>query len=294
MKYVISILTIGWLFGCSSQKGKGITDINARHFVVDSLVLKSSVFNNTRRLRVLLPPDYFEQESVNKDYPVLYMNDGVMVFHAYQLEPVVHDLIRSGKIIPLIIVGIDNGASTFESTNSDRDRANEYLPWPDTLDAESSRLDHPKGELYPDFLIKEVMPLIDAHFRTDKRPENIGLGGASRGALISLFTSIKHPHNFGKLLLESPSLYVSSQQIIREAEGVASWPAYTYIGIGTAEGETEAIQKMAVNDAAKLSEIIKRNSADSKVKYYLENGATHDFEHFANRFPIALEFLYGK
>ena len=38
-------------------------------FIIDTIQLKSNVFNNTRRIRVLLPPDYYKN---NNKYPVLY------------------------------------------------------------------------------------------------------------------------------------------------------------------------------------------------------------------------------
>src|SRR5688500_18052475 len=44
--------------------------------------LASNIFNNTRSIRVLLPPGYDAAENRGKRYPVLYMLDGQNVFDA--------------------------------------------------------------------------------------------------------------------------------------------------------------------------------------------------------------------
>ncbi|MDU8887067.1 alpha/beta hydrolase-fold protein [Yeosuana sp. MJ-SS3] len=261
-------------------------------FIIDTIQLKSNVFNNTRRIRVLLPPDYYKN---NNKYPVLYLNDGVLVFHAYDIQTIVHELIKSKKIEPIIVVGIDNGASTVESTNPLRDRANEYLPWEDFFETnENAKINNPKGKLYPDFLINEVIPLVNSNFRTKKGYKHTGFGGSSRGALIALYTALKNPKQCSRLLLESPSLYVHNQEILKISRGKNKWPQRVYIGIGTEEGDTFQIKKMAVEDAENLKNIIQNNASKTKVNYLLDNEGKHSFEDFAKRFPKALEFLYGK
>jgi len=240
----------------------------ADKFIVDTFELKSAVFNNTRTIRVLLPPDYFEYNETDKKYPVLYLNDGIALFHAYNLKETVHELIKSRQIEPLIIVGIDNGGSTKESRNPMLDRANEYLPWPDLKEENPAlQLTSPKGNRYPSFLIKEVMPLIKKNFRIKEGPKHTGLGGSSYGGLIALYTVMHHPAFFKTLLIESPSLYVYNQQILKEAEKIKEWPRRIYLGIGTAEGETETIQQMAVADTKTLKEIITKTQIRMRKAY---------------------------
>ncbi|MBK7871769.1 MAG: alpha/beta hydrolase [Saprospiraceae bacterium] len=262
---------------------------------VELIELKSKVFKNTRSLRIYLPPGYEDVENVNKKYPILYMNDGIATFHAYQLEQILTELIHQKKIPPIIIVGIDNGASTKESTNPIRDRANEYLPWPDLSETNPDfQIEHPQGNKYPEFLFKEVMPLVKKHYRISNKPENIGLGGASRGALIALYTAIKKQGKIGYLLLESPSLYVFNKQILIEAKKWKKLSNRIYIGIGTKEGDSEAIQAMAVDDARQLEQILQDKGMNNNVKIIIEAEATHDYDAFARRFPIALAYLFAK
>lgn len=98
---------------------------------IETQQITSKVFNNTRTIRVLLPPGYRDSQNKEKSYPVLYLNDGIMVFHGFNIEETVHNLIKTGAIQPLLIVGIDNGGSTDKTKNAPIDRANEFLPYPD-------------------------------------------------------------------------------------------------------------------------------------------------------------------
>src|SRR5207302_460386 len=77
---------------------------------------------------------------------------------------------------------------------------------------------------YPDFLLREVVPFIAQRYRTAKGPEQTGLGGSSLGASISLYTAMAVPGVFGRLLLESPSLFVSNRQLLRDSRRFSQWP----------------------------------------------------------------------
>ena len=65
--------------------------------------------------------------------------------------------------------------------------------------------------------MKEVMPFVERTYRAATGPENTGLGGSSLGALIALYTAIARPGVIGRLLLESPSLWASNRQAIKES-----------------------------------------------------------------------------
>jgi predicted alpha/beta superfamily hydrolase len=252
--------------------------------------LTSKLFGNTRNIHVYLPPDYAKS---NLRYPVLYMNDGIATFDAYELGTVADSLIKNNQIRPVIIVGIDNGGSVAGSENPVRDRANEYLPWPDLSETvAANKIDKPSGHIYPAFLFDEVMPLINQKYRTKTGRQNTGLGGASYGALIALYTAIQKPGKIGFLLLESPSLYVYGHQILKDLNKEPDFPK-TYIGIGTKEGSTPAVQRMALEDAQKLARQLTDLYGNKNVWLKIDHGAGHNFDSFARRFPMALKFLYG-
>ena len=185
---------------------------------------RSRVFRNTRFLRVWLPPGYDDAENSGRRYPVLYLNDGQNLFEAatsfagveWQVDETADRLIREGAVPPMIIVGIDN---------TGKDRIREYMP---------HRSMHPmmlrvQGRYYPDFLMKEVMPFVERNYRVATGPENTGLGGSSLGALIALYTAMARPGVIGRLLLESPSLWASHRQTIKESRSVRIWPERIFL-----------------------------------------------------------------
>jgi predicted alpha/beta superfamily hydrolase len=248
------------------------------------LTLHSRVFSNTRTIRVWLPPGYSSPSSAARRYPVFYFTDGIAVFHGRLLDRIAAQLITAGQIPPAIFVGIDNGGSTRESKNPGTDRANEYLPFPDQFLAPP--LPNPKGKLFPDFFTHEVRPLVESRYRVNGE---IGLAGSSYGAAIALYTVLQDPAAYRWLLLESPSLYINNDHLLRLSEEQKRWPPRIYIGAGTDEGDGDAKQEM-VNDVNRLTRAIQDHTASCTV---IVPGARHNEDAWRARLPAALEFLLG-
>jgi predicted alpha/beta superfamily hydrolase len=251
---------------------------------------RSRVFRNTRMLRVWLPPRYDAPDNVTRQYPVLYLNDGQNLFDRstafgrveWQVDETADRLIRQEVIPPLVIVGIDNAQS---------DRIREYLPYR-SLNPPIMR---PRGKRYPDFLTREVMPFIHERYRIARGPENTGLGGSSLGALISLYTVIQRPEVFGRLLLESPSLFISYRRILKFSRLVRQWPDKVFLAIGTREAGREDKDKQVVEDVLELERSLRRAGLDDRrLMVRIDEGASHNEGEWAKRFPDALTFLFGK
>ena len=214
---------------------------------------RSRIFKNTRFLRVWLPPGYDEAGNGDRHYPVLYLNDGQNPFESstafggveWGVDESADRLIREGAVPPMIIVGLDN---------TGKDRLREYMP---------HRSMHPmmlrvQGHRYPDFLLKEVMPFVESIYRVATSPENTGLGGSSLGALIALYTAIARPGVIGRLLLESPSLWASNRQVIKESRTVRIWPEKIFLAAGTAEAGSPERSRTVVDDVRELAAIMRR------------------------------------
>lgn len=255
----------------------------------------SRIFNNTRTIRVLLPPRY--DKNRNKKYPVFYLNDGQNLFDAstsvfnrmeWRVDETYKDLTDRGAIEPLIIVGIDNGGR--------HARENEYLLFEDIY--LSPPLPNPEGAKYPEFLTGEVMPFIENRYQIKTGAEHTGLGGSSYGALIALYTAIRKPNTFGRLLLESPSLYVSDARILKDAGKWREPPGKIYLGVGTNEsGQSNCapgdVSQEAVRDVLKLKKILQdKGLGKNRLKVAVAECAIHNEEAWAKRFPAALKFLF--
>jgi enterochelin esterase-like enzyme len=251
---------------------------------------RSRIFRNTRFLRIWLPPGYDDRENEGRRYPVLYLNDGQNLFESatsftgveWQVDETADRLIREGKIAPMIFVGIDNAA---------KDRIREYMPY---------RSLHPmmmrvQGRRYPDFLMKEVMPFVSRNYRIAVGPENTGLGGSSLGALIALYSVTAWPGVVGRLLLESPSLWASYRQLIKDSRALRVWPERVFLAAGTTEAGSAERSRTVVEDVRELAAILRRAGlSDKRLRLVMEEGAGHNESAWAGRFPGALQFLFEK
>ena len=250
----------------------------------------SRIFRNTRKLRVWLPPGYGAPENQGRHYPVFYLNDGQNLFDPatayigvdWQADEAADRLIREGRIPPLIIVGIDN---------AQKDRPREYLPYRSF----HPPIMRPQGKRYPDFLLSEVMPFVYQRYRIARGPENTGLGGSSLGAIISLFTALDRPGIFGRLLLESPSLFISNRQLLKSSRAFRQWPARVFMAMGTREAGTEDRDLEVVEDVRELEHVMRRAGLrEDRLRVKIDEGATHNEKEWAKRFPEALAFLFGE
>jgi len=251
---------------------------------------RSRIFRNTRFLRVWLPPGYDDAENAGRRYPVLYLNDGQNLFESatsftgieWQVDETAERLIREGAVPPMIIVGIDN---------TGKDRVREYMP---------HRSMHPmtlrvRGRHYPDFLMKEVMPFVESAYRVATGPENTGLGGSSLGGLIALYTVIVQPGMIGRLLVESPSLWPSHRQAIEESRAVRIWPERIFLAAGTNEAGSVERSRTVVDDVRELAAIIRRAVlSEKRLRLVIKDEAGHSEAAWAERFPEALQFLFGR
>src|SRR5215469_924167 len=184
----------------------------------------SRTFHNKRMLRVWLPPGYDLPENSGQRYPVFYLNDGQNLFERatsfagveWQVDETADRLIREGVIPPMIFVGIDN---------AQQDRLKEYLPYrlvnPVVL--------RPQGRNYLKFLVEEVLPFVNQSYRIAKGAESTALGGSSLGGLICLYITMAVPGVFGRVLLESPSLWVANRRILRGARRFRQWPEKIFL-----------------------------------------------------------------
>src|SRR6266404_1617930 len=173
----------------------------------------------------------------------------------------------------MIIVGIDNAG---------KDRAKAYLPYrsmhPPVL--------RPQGKRYPDFLLNEVMPFVFQRYRIARGEENTGLGGSSLGAIISLFTVMDRPGVFGRLLLESPSLFISNRQLLKSSRKFRQWPARIFTAMGTREAGNDERDRQVVEDVRELKHLLWRAGLDEDhLRVKIDEGSTHSEREWAKRFP---------
>jgi predicted alpha/beta superfamily hydrolase len=254
---------------------------------VDIHHIESARLGTSRRLTVFVPR---RAGRTGDALPVLYLNDGQNLFdpsrafagNTWRVADTVTRLIHDRVIPPLIVVGIDHGGG---------ERAREYLPVEDDRNPGARK---PRGRLYAEFVTREVMPFVERRYPVARGASNTGFGGSSYGGVAALYTALVKPGVFGRLLIESPSLYVGDAYLLRRARAAARWPSRVYLGVGTAETRRQDWNDETVANVRKLEAVLRRAGLGPKrLQVVVEEGASHSEEAWAARLPIALRFLFG-
>ena len=257
---------------------------------MDVHILESAALKKPRRLTVLLPR-FRGPHAMAGRVAALYLNDGQNLFeqtrafagHTWRAAETVNWLVREGLIAPLLVVGIDHG---------DAERGREFLPVEDDRNPQTGR---PILHQYMDFVTGEVVPFIERMYPVIRRPYARAFGGSSYGAIAALSTAIERPGVFGRLLLESPSLYVGNRLILRRARRAASWPTRVYVGVGTSETDRGDTNRETVENVRTLEGILREAGLGPKrLKVIVKQDATHSEDAWAARLPEALTFLFGR
>jgi predicted alpha/beta superfamily hydrolase len=251
----------------------------------------SNILNNNRNVIVYLPPGYDTHKS--QRYSVFYMHDGQNLFDGatsfipgqeWRVDETAEQLIKAGKIEPLIIVGIYNAGA---------ERVNEYTATQDPKYKTGG-----KGDLYGRFVVEELKPFIDKTYRTKTDARHTGTGGSSLGGLISLYLGLKYPSIFTRIAVVSPSVWWADNQIVHFTENQSRKPPLRiWLDIGTKEGPDSPEAHQQTVDGARLlkTTLIRKGWKENKDLYYVEaEGAEHNEKAWAARTAGILEFLFPK
>jgi predicted alpha/beta superfamily hydrolase len=254
--------------------------------------LKSAIFGNERTIRVLLPPGYGDAANKERRYPVLYMLDGQNVFdaclsdvshHEWGVDETVQKLIAEEKIPALIVVGVDHAG---------KDRAREYLPYKDFVG--NPDMDEPAGKLFPDFMTREVMPLVDGNYRTLPGQPNTGIGGSSYGGVATLYALLAKPNTFGYGLIESPVLWIGMGQLVRDTSPLVALPRKVFVAFGGKEADDPLISEKMIGLIRQVeTNFHAAGYDDTNFRFVVDPDAVHTEAAWEKRLPGALTFLFG-
>ena len=256
---------------------------------LDTFEVHSAALGVSRRVDVWIPPGFRARGPFR--HPVLYLNDGQNLFdparafagNTWTVAETATRLVRLGRIAPLLIVGIDHGRQR---------RGSEYLPVPDNRNPFARA---PLGKRYAEFVTRELMPVIARRYSVAHGASHTGFGGSSYGAIAALYTSMLYPGVFGRLLLESPSLYVGDGYLLRRARRTSRWPTRVYLGVGTAETQRPDWNHETLVNVLQLESTLRRAGlGPRRLRVAIEEGAAHSERAWAARLPVALEFLFGQ
>ena len=151
--------------------------------------LDSRILDETRTIEVYLPRGYLS-DSV-RAYPVLYANDG-QDMEAVHLAAVLDSLQQGDAMAPAIVVAI-------HATERVQDYGTAGVLNAQGLGA--------RAERYDQFILAEVMPLIEARYRVERGPAHTAIMGWSLGGLSAFDLAWRHPECFGAVGVFSGSFW---------------------------------------------------------------------------------------
>jgi enterochelin esterase-like enzyme len=165
---------------------------NVPHGIVQQVLFPSPSTNTSRRAFVYTPPGY-EKNSKTK-YPVLYLQHGwgedeTAWSNQGRANLIMDNIIAEGKIEPFIIV------MTYGMTN----------------DVKFGKLKEFKIEPFQTVLVDELIPYIDANFRTIAKRTHRAMAGLSMGGMETHTITLNKPDVFSYYALLSGGIYTPEE-----------------------------------------------------------------------------------
>jgi predicted alpha/beta superfamily hydrolase len=185
-------------------------------------------------------------------------------------------------VAPVIIVGVYNTAN----------RGPEYTQVPDDRYPEVDGANGGRADLYGQFLINELKPMIDGKYRTLTDAANTGMAGSSLGGLVTMYLGMKNPGTFGRLGVVSPSVFWANSNIVTQVNALpGKLPLRIWLDIGTNEGSSS---QETVEDTQALRDALvgKGWVLDNDLEYTEVPGGVHNEAAWAARFGDILKYLY--
>lgn len=175
--------------------------------LVERIEWKNSAFiRGSRTIDVWLPPGY----DTTKTYPVLYMHDGQMLFDStgtwnqqeWKMDEIVGKAISEGQWKPFVVVGIWN-VGKFRPYEFYPQKALAYLSDEQRDSLDNTMETQASSDAYLSFIVNELKPYIELKYHVSSRKEDVTIGGASRGGIISLYALCEYPEVFGNAMCMS-------------------------------------------------------------------------------------------
>lgn len=180
------------------------------HGNVQQILFPSKSTNTSRRAFVYTPPSYEKDKS--KKYPVLYLQHGwgedeTAWSNQGHANLIMDNLIAEGKIKPFIIV------MTYGMTN----------------EVKFGKIREFKIDPFQTVLVDELIPYVDANFRTLANRDNRAMAGLSMGGMETKMITLNKPETFGYYGLLSGGVYAPE-----DLNGKAK-PKLVFISCGSKE-----------------------------------------------------------
>jgi enterochelin esterase-like enzyme len=246
---------------------------------VDYLGIRRYPGLKDREVIVWLPTVYLNNPT--KRFPVLYAHDGQnMVDHRtafmntdWRADETIEYMAEHNHIDPPIMVCIYNT----------EDRLVEYD-------------DTELGRRYLDFIVKDLKPFIDKHYRTEKSAEHTAVIGSSMGGLISFLAAWYHPNVFGKAACLSPMFWGKTTVHVEAWQMVENNPEHMLNANIYMDNGTVDLERKLMPGCKQMLRVLKARGykKNKNLVWFRDEGAWHNEHAWAERFWRPLKYFYGK
>jgi enterochelin esterase-like enzyme len=197
---------------------------NVPHGQVIEKIYYSKENDAMRRCFIYTPPGY--NEDTNKRYPVLYLQHGggedeTGWSNQGHANLIMDNLIAEGKTVPFIIV-MDNGTWRMPQRPAGGERPAQWPPegWADG---------------FKNTLLKDIIPMIDAGYRTIADPQHRAMAGLSMGGMQTRAITLANPDVFSYVgMFSGGSISVED---VEKAPGFKEKVKLVFISYGSRELE---------------------------------------------------------
>ncbi|MBC8162841.1 MAG: hypothetical protein H7Z42_16655 [Roseiflexaceae bacterium] len=174
--------------------------LTLQHGTLQEGQIHSTFMGGDMPYAIYLPPGYADPANANRRYPVVYMLHGAPGgyldwVHAAGADKTADALISVGRIPPMILVMPEGQTNPLH----DSEWANGTPP---AAQAES-------------YLVQEVVPYIDTHYRTIAVADDRAIGGLSTGGFAGVNMTLHHPDIFS-IAWSLSGNYLAPQTILKQ------------------------------------------------------------------------------
>ncbi len=279
-----SVLACLALAGCAMSVASPASQNEARE---SATAVPSVVLPDTESLRVhdpigrdyalwvALPAGYAAHPQ--KRYPVLYVTDAL---YSFPLVRSVRNLVgqQGVNIEEFILVGLPPQ----EGLTSKQSRSRDYTPSDPVRTPAgyySDDVTYGGAAHYRDFVAAQVLPMIDARYRTD--PDRRVFAGHSYGALFGAYVLTTQPDMFSTYILSSPSLWFDQGLLPRmqDAAVIPAQPTRVLLSVGgyetVKEGPRYSTGNNMLRQAADFTAQLQRSGRKLQVENIVIDGEDH-------------------
>ena len=242
-----------------------------------------------RPLHIWLPDNYYASTQF---YPVMYFFDGHNLFTnedaTYGKSWGMMDFL-TGWRKDMIVVGIECGHDGYE-------RLSEYLPYPTAKGSHFAQF-APMGEATMDWIVQEIKPYIDEHFRTIPFRECTAIGGSSMGGLMALYAAVHYNRWFSKAACVSSAMGFCIRPLMKDLRSSPVSPD-TRIFLSWGTNEAHGITDPAKDDRSSKTYGWNKRAAEeleskgAAVQMFCQVGGYHCEADWEKQVPVFMDFLW--